>query len=283
MSSTPRLSVVIPAHQEQSVIARCLDALSAQLPVGGAEIVVVANGCTDRTADAARAHPCHPTVVELPVGSKSAALNAGDAAVSAFPRLYLDADIVLGPGAVDALVEVLQGQVQAAAPVPQFDTAGRPWWVRSYYRTWQRLPFLNEEPIGNGVYALSARGRARFSAFPPLIADDLFVLRHFDRSERRAVRHVHFVIHAPRRLRDLLAVRTRAYLGSTELAAWENGRLVGDEGTSRVRALLSLVRGPRDLPDVLSYAGISQMASVRAASRWRRNDTTVWDRDSSTR
>jgi glycosyltransferase involved in cell wall biosynthesis len=185
--TTPRLSVVIPAHQEQSVIGRCLDALSAQLSGGEAEVVVVANGCTDRTAEIARSHASRPQVLELPVGSKSAALNAGEAAVSAFPRIYLDADIVLGPGAVDALARVLGGQVHAAAPVPQFETTGRPRTVRSYYRTWQRLPFLNEEPIGNGVYALSMAGRARFGEFPPLIADDLFVLRHFARHERRAL------------------------------------------------------------------------------------------------
>ena len=283
MTSTPRLSVVIPAHQEQNVIGRCLDALSAQLPAGEAEVVVVANGCTDRTAEIARSHRSRPQVLELPVGSKSAALNAGEAAVSAFPRIYLDADIVLGPGAVDALVHVLSGQVHAAAPAPRFETAGRPHAVRSYYRTWQRLPFLSEEPIGNGVFALSEAGRARFGEFPPLIADDLFVLRHFARHERRAVRDVHFVVEAPRRLHDLLAVRTRAYLGPAELAAWQDGRLAGEAGSSRAGALWGSVHSLRDALDAGAYASISLVASVRARRKWRRKDTSTWDRDSSTR
>ena len=283
MSSPPRLSVVVPAHQEQSVIGRCLDSLSAQLTAGEAEVVVVANGCTDRTAELARSHASSPQVLELPVGSKSAALNAADAAVSAFPRIYLDADIVLGPGAVESLVRVLDGQVHAAAPVPRFETAGRPRTVRSYYRTWQRLPFLNEEPIGNGVYALSAAGRARFGEFPPLIADDLFVLRHFTRQERRAVRDVHFVVEAPRRLRDLLAVRTRAYLGPAELSAWEDGRLTSEAGSSRVGALWRSVHSLPDALDAVVYAGISLVATLRARRKWRRKDTLTWDRDSSTR
>lgn len=277
-----RLSVVVPAHQEQTVIGRCLDSLSAQLPAGEAEVVVVANGCTDRTAEVARSHPSRPRVLDLADGSKSTALNAGDAAVSTFPRLYLDADIVLGPGAVEALVRVLDaGGVQAAAPVPRFDTADRPWLVRSYYRTWQRLPFLNDEPIGNGVYALSAAGRARFTDFPALIADDLYVLRHFALDERRAVRDVHFIVQAPRRLRDLLAVRTRAYLGDLELSAEEGDRLAG-AGGSRVAAVRQLVRSLSDVPDVLAYAAISTAASARARRRWRRQDTS-WERDSSTR
>ena len=278
-----RLSVVVPAHQEAAVIGRCLDALHAQLAPGQAEIVVVANGCTDTTADVARRHPVRPAVVELAVGSKSAALNAGDARVSAFPRLYVDADVVLGPGAVSALLQVLaRGDVHVAAPEPRFDTRGRPWVVRSYYRTWQRLPFLNEEPVGNGVYALSQEGRARFDAFPPLIADDLFVLRHFTVPERRAVRDVSFDVQAPRHLSDLIAVRTRAYLGVTELSAWQEGRLA-NPGASRARALRDLVATWRDVPAVLAYAVVSAVASMRASRRWRRGDTMTWDRDGSTR
>jgi glycosyltransferase involved in cell wall biosynthesis len=275
--------VVVPAHQEEAVIGRCLDALAAQVVPGEVDVVVVANGCRDRTAAVARAHPLRPEVVELAVGSKSAALNAGDAAVTGFPRLYLDADIVLGAGAVAALLEVLtDGPVCAAAPTPRFETAGRPWLVRAYYRTWQRLPFLVEEPIGNGVYALSGPGRSRFTGFPDLIADDLYVLRHFTRDERRAVRGVHFVVQAPRRVRDLLAVRTRAYLGATELAAWQGGRLAGEQG-SRARSVARLVRRPADVPDVVAYCVVSLIAAFRAGRRWRRGDTATWDRDSSTR
>jgi len=275
--------VVIPAHQEEAVLGRCLDALAAQVSPGDAEVVVVANGCADRTADVARAHPSRPKVVELVEGSKSAALNVGDAAVTTFPRLYLDADIVLGPGAVAALLDVLaDGRVCAAAPTPRFETAGRPWLVQAYYRTWQRLPFLTDEPIGNGVYALSEQGRARFTAFPPLIADDLFVLRHFALDERRAVRDVEFVVQAPRRVRALLAVRTRAYLGAAELTAWEGGQLAGEQ-RSRAGSVRRLVHRPADVPDVLAFSVVSVVASARADRRWRRGETATWDRDGSTR
>ena len=283
MSTSPRLSVVVPAHQEEAVIGRCLDALAAQVSPGEAEVVVVANGCTDRTAVVAREHPSRPRVVELATGSKSAALNVGDASVSAFPRVYLDADIVLGPGAVAALVDVLAaGAVCAAAPTPRFETAGRPWLVRAYYRAWQRLPFLNDEPIGNGVYALSGQGRGRFTDFPKIIADDLYVLRLFTRGERRAVRDVHFVVEAPRRVRDLLGVRTRAYLGAAELTAWSGGRLAGEQG-ARSRSAGRLVQTPADVPDALAFCLVSLIAAARAGRRLRRGDTATWDRDGSTR
>jgi glycosyltransferase involved in cell wall biosynthesis len=45
------LSVILPASNEEAYIGPCLTALFASHPVpGGAEVVVVANGCRDATA-----------------------------------------------------------------------------------------------------------------------------------------------------------------------------------------------------------------------------------------
>lgn len=294
MTGPAPLSVVVPAHDEERVLGRCLDALARQVDRYSVEVVVVANGCTDRTADVAREHPLRPTVLDLAIGSKHAALNAGDAAVKAFPRLYLDADVVLSDGAVDALHDVLmRGSVQVAAPRPEFVLENRPWVVRAYYRTWLRLPFLNEQPIGNGLYAVSAAGRRRWQTFPPIMADDLYVLRLFAEDERRCVPEVHFLVQTPLTLRDLLSVRTRAYLGDRQLAM--SGLVdppaadaVGgaDEpaiGSSRIASVLALARSARGLPDVLAYALVSAWAARRASRRWRLQQVDRWDRDASTR
>lgn len=281
----PRLSVVIPAHNEERVIGRCLDALHDQAGAAGMEVVVVANGCSDATAEQARRHPLAPTVLELPVGDKAAALNAGEDAVTTLPRVYLDADIELGPGAVDALVETLEdGRVHAVAPSPRFVTDGRPWPVRSYYRVWSRLPYLSDAPVGNGVYALSAAGRARFARFPALIADDLFVQRQFAPSERCALSDHHFLVQTPKGIRQLLAVRTRAYYGSLQLEH-ELGGALGAASASAApgRAVARAVRRPSDLVDVVVYAVLSALAARRAQRRWRRGSTSAWDRDDSTR
>ncbi len=278
-SSTPTpVSVVIPAHNESATIARCLRAVSDGAAPGELEIVVVCNGCTDDTADIARATSPDATVLELAQASKSAALNAGDDVATRFPRVYLDADIELAVSAVRETAQALATPgVLCAAPTPSFELAGRGPLVRSYYEVWQRLPYLNDEMVGTGVYALSAAGRARFDRFPDITADDQFVLQRFDRTERRALRGSQFVVHTPTTLRGLLAIRRRAYRGADELQA--SGLATHPATPSGARRLLELARSPRNWPGVGVYAGISVWAKL--AARFGRSG--AWERDDSAR
>ena len=72
---------VIPAHNEGMVIGRLLSQL---VPAGSAsdlDIIVVANGCTDNTAEVAASFgPC-VRILSIPVACKHAALVAGDGEV----------------------------------------------------------------------------------------------------------------------------------------------------------------------------------------------------------
>ena len=54
---------------------------------------MVCNGCTDVTADEAGGAAPWATVLELEAASKTAALQAGDGVVTAFPRSDLDGAI----------------------------------------------------------------------------------------------------------------------------------------------------------------------------------------------
>ncbi|HEY1238407.1 MAG TPA: glycosyltransferase family 2 protein, partial [Solirubrobacterales bacterium] len=114
-------SVVIPAHDEAAVIGRCLDALFSGFERGELDVVVVCNGCTDRTADVARSSDHRVRVVELAEAAKPAALRAGDAAASTFPRLYLDADVVLPGSAARRVLERLKDGAIAARPPIRYD------------------------------------------------------------------------------------------------------------------------------------------------------------------
>ena len=107
----PHGSVIIPAHNEAAVIARTLAPLAPLAATGQLEVIVACNGCSDNTAGIAGQFE-GVTVLELEQPSKTAALNAGDAAASHWPRLYLDADVQISPGAVRAVLNaLLSGQV----------------------------------------------------------------------------------------------------------------------------------------------------------------------------
>lgn len=278
-SRRARCSVVVPARDEENVLAACL-AFVGGLEPGEAEVVVVANGCTDRTAEVARAVP-GVTVLDLPAGDKTAALNAGDAVATAFPRVYLDADVRLDAGAVRRLAEVTGGPLPVvAAPRPRFDVEGRPRVVRAFYDAYQRLPYASEGLVGRGVYALSETGRSRFGAFPPITADDLFVQRLFRPDERVVLTDVAFTVAVPRTLRDLLAVRTRAAFGSRELAGAYPERDFARTTSGTVHALLALARrDPRLWPQVAVYVAVTLEARRRA----RGSRGGLWHRDLSSR
>jgi glycosyltransferase involved in cell wall biosynthesis len=96
----------MPAYNEAALIKRTLAPLSRAAVDAYIELIVVCNGCTDETADLARDVP-GARVLEMAQASKPAALNAGDAAATLWPRLYLDADIQISAEAVLAVLDRL--------------------------------------------------------------------------------------------------------------------------------------------------------------------------------
>lgn len=95
-SRARRISVIIPAHNEEAYLERTLLALRRQdYPC---EIIVVANGCSDRTADVAREH-CDRLVV-LSQKCLGVARNLGARMATGDLLLFLDADTLLSPNAL---------------------------------------------------------------------------------------------------------------------------------------------------------------------------------------
>lgn len=270
-------SVVIPAHNEAGVLGRTLRGLLDGARPGEFEVIVVPNGCADGTAAVARAVP-GVTVVELRRGSKAAALNAGDAAATGFPRIYLDADIGLRPADVRLLAAAVSAPgVLAAAPVRVVETAGRPLPVRAYYAVHRRLPAFRGALFGRGAVVLSAAGRSRFDRFPDTFADDLFLDSLFRPDERREVAAVRTVVATPYRTRELVRRLIRVRAGNAALRGTDQ-----QVRRSRPASWLVDVVLPRPwlIPAGLCYAALTVTAQLAA----RRPDSgRVWGRDESSR
>ena len=286
----PPFSVIIPAHNEASVITRCLTAI-----IGGSdtaaqpEIVVVCNGCSDKTAEIARQTAPQVQVIELQQGSKILALNAGNAAASALPRFFIDADVVVSGQALAAVAEVLapNGPIMAAAPALAVDLTGCSAPVRSYYRVWLRQPYVQSGTIGSGFYGLSAKGVERVGQLPPIIADDLYVRTRFAPEERQCVRHdaagqpVQFTIFPPRDLSSLLRIESRRRAGDMQLAqqhpAQHNAR------TTTPGSLLSQLGKGVSVTDLAWYLAIKTIGRLWAKTIVLRKVPIVWQRDDSSR
>jgi glycosyltransferase involved in cell wall biosynthesis len=90
----PKISVIVPAHNEGEYIARTLEALRAQ-EYSNYELLVVCNGCSDNTAEAARGR-CD-VLIETPERGISLARNRGARAARGELLLFIDADTLLKP------------------------------------------------------------------------------------------------------------------------------------------------------------------------------------------
>jgi glycosyltransferase involved in cell wall biosynthesis len=271
-------SIVLPAHDEASVIHRCLQVI-ADISSG---IVVVANGCSDRTAEIAREAGAGVTVIETAIASKSRALNLGDAASSGFPRFYIDADVVIHADSILRMAKRLErGDVLAVSPTVKLELDHCSWPVRAFYAIDQRLPSARETIGGSGVYGLSEAGRARFKEFPAITADDAFVRRQFEKHERCVVEDAVSVVTPPATLAGVIAIKTRSHFGNYELDELMP-QLTRNVGASNRKALSLLALRPWLWPKLGVYAYVKLLARMRARRRIRAG-IRQWERDDTSR
>lgn len=273
-AGTPIGSVVIPAHNEGRVLGRTLRPLAAAARSGRLEVVVVCNGCSDDTAAIAAGFD-GVRVVETSTASKTAALNLGDRTATTWPRLYLDADIEISPGAIASVFAELAGHsLLAARPLFRYDTVGASLLVQSYYRARNRMPAMSASLWGAGAYAVARDGHDRIREFPPLMADDLFIDASFSSAEKTIVATQPVKVRTPRSVRALIAVLSRQRRGNTEAG-------VDSTTASTVRALITTIHGPISFFDVSVYAALT--LAGRRVSRRTAAGIVNWERDDSSR
>lgn len=277
--SSERGTVVIPAHNEEAVIARTLQALLHEH--GGSNdfrVVVVCNGCSDRTAELVREGFPGVTVMELAEGSKIAALNAGLGAAPCGPVLLLDADIELGTRGAHALLAAARRPgIEAAIGRMRIDTTGAEWMVRAFYRVWMEHPYLRSGKFAAAI-ALSAAGRTRVGTLPRVTADDSYLRRLIPPHGVALVESVTFLVRVPRELGALIRVRSRSHRGTRQLAA--HVPLGVRQRSAEARGLLRRVcLRPSLWLAAPVYAGVTLAARILS----RLNSGACWERDQTSR
>ena len=145
------LAVIVPAHNEEILIANCVRSLVAG-GTPGTRVFVVAHNCLDGTAQQAGAAGAEVLVLNDEVGGKGVALDHGFThalAQGAAGVLVIDADSVVSPGLIAAVAGSLGGG--AAALQCRYEVANGQANTRTRLA---ELAFL-------GMNVLRARGRSR--------------------------------------------------------------------------------------------------------------------------
>jgi glycosyltransferase involved in cell wall biosynthesis len=110
MAGFRRISVIIPARNEATFISRVVRAVLVQRPVGcDLEVIVVDDGSTDGTAEAARRAGAAVIAGPGPAGNPAAARNRGARAAAGDPLIFLDADCIPADGWLAAILEAHEG------------------------------------------------------------------------------------------------------------------------------------------------------------------------------
>lgn len=188
----PAVTVIVAAYNEEARIARRVQDLLAQdYPADRIRVLVVSDGSTDGTAQAADVGDARVRVLALPVnGGKAQAINAAVAAADTPLLCFTDARQQFAPGTLRSLVAPFAdpriGAVTGELIIRQVDgTAGS---VGLYWRMEKRLRH-DEARLGwlhgvtGAVYALR---RELYTPMPAgTVLDDVWVPMHVLRAGRR--------------------------------------------------------------------------------------------------
>lgn len=181
-----KISVVIPARNEEHRLGAQLDALIAQEWGGDWEIIVVDNGSTDGTAtlvhEYAKRSPRIRYLLADEVADQSFAANAGVAASDADAVVFCDGDDIVADGWLQAMARGLEVHDVVTGP-NELDLLNPPWLADSRGRSIEGpvgtfagiFPLVrgNNYGVRREVWAIT--GPLKESYFP--VADQEFSLR----------------------------------------------------------------------------------------------------------
>lgn len=169
------ISVLVAAHDEEDVIGDRVRNLREQEDVGETlQILVVADGCTDGTAEAARAAGAE--VIERPRSGKVAALHAAVARARGDVLVLTDANTRFAPGAVRALVAPLADpRVGIAAGDLRYEGADASASSSGENLYWRYETAIKGAAARCGLLLMGAGGiyAVRRADWPPDLAPDL--------------------------------------------------------------------------------------------------------------
>jgi len=128
-----RISIIIPVYNNTRDLPECLSAVKASAKNSDTEIIVVDDASTDETPAVAASMGVRVLRLERNSGP-AAARNFGARHAGGEILFFVDADVVLAPGALDRAVRVLDTRPELAAVFGSYDARPRAKGLVSQYR-----------------------------------------------------------------------------------------------------------------------------------------------------
>lgn len=132
-----KLSIVIPAYNEEKYLPRTLDALTLSLKgVRDAEIIVVDNESTDKTAEIAASFGAR--IVDESEHNIGQVRNTGGYAAGGDVIVFIDADTLVAPGNFEKILAAMTDERCVGGSVAvEYETFTKRRWARFYLSMFQ--------------------------------------------------------------------------------------------------------------------------------------------------
>ena len=218
MDASP-FGLVVPVRNDAAALRETLPCLLSEMSGLPVRPVWVCNGCIDESAQVIRTLAgSDAKIIELSQPGKTGALQAGDEALNGlFPRFYLDADVILSPGALSALLRPLrEGRADLVAARRIHTAHGVSALSAAMARTWDSLPFAHQAAF-LGAVGVSEAGRSSWGRWPNVMGDDVFMASSIAPHRRAMVPQVTASTRPPANFIGWVRMRARWLQGEAEL------------------------------------------------------------------
>ncbi len=159
----PLVSIVIPAHNAEQVIEKCLLAIKDQGAVlDKTEVIVIDDASTDHTREIAQRYPVQLIRLSQNVGAARARNYAADIAHGTY-LFFLDSDVVLVRNSLNQLVDILELESPDAVVGSYTELTTMPGFFSNYQNCYTY--FNHDQPKGRIYWFWTAMGVIKRDVF----------------------------------------------------------------------------------------------------------------------
>ena len=248
-----RLSIIVPAYNCVRELSDCLAAIGAQSR-SDEEIIVVDDASTEETSAVAAEHTHH--VLRLPTNSgPAAARNVGVGHARGDVLVFIDADVVIAPGALDRIRQSFAERPEMAAMFGSYDQTPR---ARGYVSRYRNLlhHFVHQQGHAEAATFWAGCGAVRREVFQAVGGFDA---QRFPRPSIEDIEFGHRLHQAGYKIvLDKL-------LQGTHLKQWRLIPMIRTDITQRAIPWSKLVMESHALPDTLNLAWSQRVSAALVA------------------